>query len=32
LRATLDALKSGNSAVLQVQRSGKLMYIVIEFE
>jgi serine protease Do len=32
LRAELDRLKSGDSAVLQVQRNGKLMYIVIELE
>jgi serine protease Do len=32
LRATLDALKPGDSAVLQIERSGKLMYITIELE
>jgi S1-C subfamily serine protease len=31
LRATIDRLKPGETAVLQVQRSGRLMYIVIEF-
>ena len=32
LRASLDGLKSGDSAVLQIERSGKLMYITIELE
>ena len=32
LRASLDQLKPGDTAVLQVQRNGKLMYVVIEFE
>jgi serine protease Do len=32
LRATLGALKSGDPAVLQVERNGKLMYITAEFE
>jgi serine protease Do len=32
LRASLDALKSGDSAVLQIERSGKLMYLTIELE
>lgn len=32
LRAELDRLKSGDSAVLQIQRNDKLMYIVIELE
>jgi serine protease Do len=32
LRAALDQMKPGNTAVLQVQRSGRLMYIVIELE
>ncbi len=32
LRATLDAMKSGDSAVLQIERNSKLMYITIELE
>ena len=32
LRSALDTLKSGDSAVLQIERSGKLMYITVEFE
>jgi len=32
LRATLDALKPGDSVVLQIERNGKLMYIPIELE
>ncbi|HML18513.1 MAG TPA: trypsin-like peptidase domain-containing protein [Bryobacteraceae bacterium] len=32
LRATLDALKPSDNAVLQIERSGKLMYITIELE
>jgi serine protease Do len=32
LRASLDQLKSGEAAALQIERSGKLMYIVVEFE
>jgi serine protease Do len=32
LRATLDALKPGDSAVLQIERNSKLMYITIELE
>ena len=32
LRASLDELKSGDTAVLQLQRNSKLMYLVIEFE
>jgi serine protease Do len=32
LRAELDALKPDDAAVLQVERSGRLMYIAIEFE
>ena len=32
LRASLDALTSGDSAVLQIERNGRLMYITIELE
>jgi serine protease Do len=32
LRASLDTLKSGDSAVLQIERNGKLMYLTIELE
>lgn len=32
LRASVDTLKSGDSAVLQVERNGKLMYLIIEIE
>jgi serine protease Do len=32
LRATLDAMKSGDDAVLQIERNGKLTYVTIEFE
>jgi serine protease Do len=32
LRAELDALKPGDAAVLQVERSGRLLYIPIELE
>lgn len=32
LRDQLDQMKSGDTAVLEVQRNGKLMYIVIELE
>jgi serine protease Do len=32
LRDALDQMKAGETAVLQVQRNGKLLYIVIEFE
>jgi serine protease Do len=32
LRSELDALKPGDAAVLQVERSGRLMYIPIEVE
>jgi serine protease Do len=32
LRASLDALKPGDSAVLQIERNSKLMYITIELE
>jgi serine protease Do len=32
LRAELDAVKSGGAAVLQIERSGKLMYVVVELE
>ncbi len=32
LRDKLDEMKSGDTAVLEVQRNGKLMYIVIELE
>jgi len=32
LRDKLDAMKSGDTAVIEVQRNGKLMYIVIELE
>jgi S1-C subfamily serine protease len=32
LRASLDQLKPGDTAVLQLQRNSKLMYLVIEFE
>jgi serine protease Do len=32
LRATLDAMKPGDPAVLQIERNGKLMYIPIELE
>jgi serine protease Do len=32
LRASLDTLKSGDSAVLQIERNGKLMYLTIEIE
>jgi serine protease Do len=32
LRASLDTLKSGDSAVLQIERNEKLMYITIELE
>ena len=32
LRDRLDLMKSGDTAVLEVQRNGKLMYIVIELE
>ena len=32
LRSILDSVKSGESAVLQIERSGKLMYVVCEFE
>ncbi len=32
LRATLDALKLGDPAILQIERNGKLMYITVEFE
>jgi serine protease Do len=32
LREVLDSIKSGGSAVLQLERNGKLMYITAEFE
>jgi len=32
LRATLDELKPGDPAILQIERNGKLMYITAEFE
>ncbi len=32
LRETLDAMKSGDPAVLQIERSGKLMLIALELE
>jgi len=32
LRAALDQIKSGEPAVLQIERNGKLMYLVLEFE
>ena len=32
LRDELDALKSGDDAVLQIQRDNKLMYITLELE
>ena len=32
LRSILDSVKSGESAVLQIERNGKLMYVVCEFE
>jgi serine protease Do len=32
LRATLDTMKPGDSVVLQIERSGKLMYIPLELE
>lgn len=32
LRAELDSVKSGGAAVLQIERSGKLMYVVVELE
>ncbi len=32
LRSVLESIKSGDSAVLQIQRGEKLMYLVIEFE
>jgi serine protease Do len=32
LRASLDQIKTGETAVLQIQRNSKLMYLVVEFE
>jgi serine protease Do len=32
LRSTLESLKSGDTAVLQIQRSQKLLYLTLEFE
>ncbi len=32
LRDALDAMKSGDTAVLQIQRNEKLMYLTLEFE
>jgi serine protease Do len=32
LNATLDQLKSGDNAVLEVERSGKLIYVTLELE
>jgi serine protease Do len=32
LRATLDALKSGDAVVLQLERGGKLMFVTLELE
>jgi serine protease Do len=32
LRAALEAMKSGDDAVLQIERNGKLMYVTIELE
>jgi S1-C subfamily serine protease len=32
LRSTLDDLKAGDDVVLEVERSGKLLYVTIELE
>ena len=32
LRASLDQIKTGEMAILQIQRNSKLMYLVVEFE
>ncbi|HWZ33089.1 MAG TPA: trypsin-like peptidase domain-containing protein [Bryobacteraceae bacterium] len=32
LRSTLESLKSGDTAVVQIQRSQKLLYLTLEFE
>jgi cell envelope opacity-associated protein A len=32
LREALDRLKSGDAVVLQVERSGRLMYLALELE
>jgi S1-C subfamily serine protease len=32
LRSTLDDLKSGDAVVLEVERTGKLIYVTLELE